>query len=265
MKIAAIQMSSRADIQHNLNIAREMVAKAAQDGADCVLLPEYFYCMGKNDHDRVSLAEDYLSGPIQDFLAKIAKECGIWLIAGTVPIRSDEPDKFYNSQLIFDPSGVCVGRYDKIHLFGFDNGLESYQESNTMAAGTEIQTFDLGEVRVRPSICYDLRFPEYYRYESGFEIITAPAAFTYTTGKAHWEVLLRSRAIENQCYVVAAAQTGEHENGSRTYGHSMIVDPWGQIMDCLAEGEGVVSATLDFQELNKIRTQLPALNNRVFV
>lgn len=263
MKIAAIQMSSRSELTDNLNRAAQLITEAVIDGAQCVVLPEYFYCMGKSDADRLNLQEVYLSGPIQDFLARQAYDNEIWLIAGSVPLASDDADKFYNSQLLFDPKGRCVGRYDKVHLFGFYNGSESYQESNTMVAGSTIETFVINDLRIRPSICYDLRFPEYYRSDNGYELITAPAAFTYTTGKDHWELLLRTRALENQCYLIAAAQVGEHENGARTFGHSMIIDPWGRVLACLAEGEGVVSAELDLAVLDQVREQLPALKNRV--
>jgi deaminated glutathione amidase len=264
MRIAAIQMSSRGNLTDNLNRAAELISQAVESGSKCVVLPEYFYCMGKQDNDRLRLAEAYLSGPIQDFLSRQAFMHQIWLIAGSVPLASNTGQKFYNSQLLFDPKGQCVGRYDKVHLFGFDNGVEAYQESDTMIAGEKIGQFVIESILVRPSICYDLRFPEYYRKDNGYELITAPAAFTYTTGSAHWELLLRTRAIENQCYLVAAAQVGEHESGAKTYGHSMIVDPWGKVLGCLENGEGVVSAELDLDELKKIRTQLPALHNRVY-
>lgn len=264
MKIAAVQMSSRADLKLNIVKAEQLIKQAVGSGAECVLLPEYFYSMAAKDSDRLALAEAFLDGPIQIHMAALAKEYAIWLIAGTLPIKSEQPDKFFNSQLVYSPSGECVCRYDKVHLFGFDNGNEAYCESDTMAAGSEIKTFQLAEHTVRPSICYDLRFPEFYRHDAGFDLITAPAAFTYTTGKAHWKTLLTCRAIENQCYVIAAAQVGEHENGSRTYGHSMIINPWGEVLDCLPEGEGFVCAELDMNDLNEKRQQLPALKNRVF-
>ncbi|WP_435236602.1 carbon-nitrogen hydrolase family protein [Psychromonas sp. PT13] len=264
MKIAAIQMSSKMALSANLETATKLIHDAVQSGAELVLLPEYFYCMGQSDTDRVALAEPYLKGPIQDFLAQTAKQHNIWLIAGSVPISSAQPEKFYNTQLLFNPEGICQGRYDKVHLFAFGNEAESYRESDTMMAGDSIVDFTVGDLRIRPSICYDLRFPEFYRQQFGYQLITVPAAFTYTTGKDHWELLLRTRAIENQCYLIAAAQTGQHENGSRTFGHSMIIDPWGRILSSLEEQQGVILAEIEMDELDKIRTQLPALNNRIF-
>lgn len=263
-KVAAIQMNSGAVLANNLARAGELVAEAAQAGARLVLLPEYFCLMGEHDSDRVAIGEPFGDGPIQRFLSDLAKREQVWLSAGTVPLTSSEPGKVFNSNLWFDDQGQCVGRYDKIHLFGFDNGQESYLESATLAAGRTLTTVTTPVGEVRASVCYDLRFPELYRQQSGYAVITAPAAFTYTTGQAHWELLLRSRAVENQCYVVAAAQTGIHPGGKRTFGHSMIVDPWGNILDCREEGEGIVIAAINFSHMMKIRQQLPALKNRIF-
>lgn len=263
-KVAAIQMNSGADVALNLARVVELVAEAAQAGAELVLLPEYFYLMGRQDADRVAMGEPFGNGPIQHFLASLAASQQVWLSAGTLPLHSPVPGKVFNSNLWFDDQGHCVGRYDKIHLFGFDNGSESYRESATLAAGDTITTVTTPVGDVRASVCYDLRFPELYRHQQGYGLITAPAAFTYTTGQAHWALLLRARAVENQCYVLAAAQTGTHPAGNRTFGHSMIVDPWGNILDCLEEGEGIVMAEIDFSHMMKIRAQLPALQNRVF-
>ncbi|WP_409421875.1 carbon-nitrogen hydrolase family protein [Pseudaeromonas sp. ZJS20] len=263
VRIAAVQMNSGDDLQQNLHSAAHWVAEAVARGASFVLLPEYFCLMGKTDAERVALGESPAQGPIQAAMAALARQHGIWLSAGTLPLISPEPGKVFNSNLLFDPEGRCAGRYDKIHLFGFDNGDECYAESRILAAGQEVVTFETSFGRVRPSVCYDLRFPELYRQAGGFSLLTAPAAFTYTTGEAHWALLLRCRAVENQCYVLAAAQTGWHPGGQRTYGHSMIVDPWGRVLDCLADGEGVVCADLDLDYLGKVRSQLPALNNRV--
>ena len=265
MKIAAIQMSSKMDLSANLETAERLIDEAVQAGALLILLPEYFYCMSKQDQDRIKLAETYQQGRIQDFLSQVAKKHKISLIAGSVPIVSDQANKFYNTQLMFNQEGLCVGRYDKVHLFAFANERESYKESDTMVAGNNIVDFEFEDIKIRPSICYDLRFPELYRQALGYQLITAPAAFTYTTGKDHWELLLRTRAIENQCYVIASAQTGLHENGSRTFGHSMIIDPWGRILDCLEEDEGFVIAELDLNKLETTRSQLPALDNRKLV
>lgn len=263
-KVAAIQMNSGADVAHNLARAVELVAGAAQAGARLVLLPEYFCLMGPQDTDRVAIGEPFGDGPIQRFLSSLAASQQVWLSAGTIPLLSPESGKVFNSNLWFDDQGRCVGRYDKIHLFGFDNGSESYRESATLAAGNAITTLTTPLGEVRASVCYDLRFPELYRQQQGYGLITAPAAFTYTTGQAHWALLLRARAVENQCYVLAAAQTGIHPAGNRTYGHSMIVDPWGNILACLEEGEGMVIAELDVSHMMTIRAQLPALQNRVF-
>lgn len=262
MKSAAIQMSSTNDVTHNLQRASELVLQAKIEGAKFVLLPEYFYFMGGNDADRIALAEVYRDGSIQRYVSQIARDNNVWLMAGTIPITSDDPKRFFNSQLLFNPQGECVGRYDKVHLFGFDNGRESYCEADTMCAGNNVETMEVADFKVRASTCYDLRFPELYRHDVGYHMITAPAAFTYTTGKAHWELLLRNRAVENQCYVIASAQVGEHSSSSTTYGHSMIVDPWGEVIDILAEGEGVVIADLDMEYIHQIRNQLPALKNR---
>ena len=265
MKVAAIQMNSCDSVSDNLILAAKLVTQAAQRGAIFVLLPEYFYFMGTTDESRVMLGETPGNGPIQSFLAELARANNIWLSAGTVPLRSQDPTKVYNTNLLFNDSGICVGRYDKIHLFGFNNGSERYAEADTLVAGNTVQTFNTVIGNVRASVCYDLRFPEMYRQSSGYDVITAPAAFTYTTGEAHWETLLRSRAIENQCYVIAAAQTGVHPNGKRTFGHSMIIDPWGVILDQKEEGNGFVIAEIDSFYTAKIRPNLPASNNRVFI
>ncbi len=264
MKMAAIQMCSQANVEQNLSTAKKWIDIAAKKGANYIVLPEYFYYISNNNNERVLLAEDFLNGPIQHFASTMALKYNIWLVAGTVPIKSNEPSKFYNSQLLYSPDGECVDRYDKVHLFAFDNGSESYHESDTMVAGEEIKTFYVEDLSVRPSTCYDLRFSEFYRLTNGYDLINVPAAFTYTTGVAHWEILLRSRAIENQCYLIASAQVGDNSSTLRTFGHSMIIDPWGKVIDCLPEGEGVVYGDLDSSILAEIRTQLPALKNRIF-
>ena len=264
VSVAAIQMNSGDQVEQNLARARMWVLEAASQGCQFVVLPEYFCFVGASDEERLSHAELAELGPIQKELQAIAKEAQVWLSAGTVPLLSSTSDKIYNANLLFNPQGEQVGRYDKVHLFGFDNGQESYKESDTLLAGKEIQTFELPFAKVRPSVCYDLRFPELYRHQSGYELITVPAAFTYTTGEAHWELLLRTRAIENQCFVIAAAQTGFHPNGNQTFGHSMIIDPWGKVLAVQEDGEGVIKADIDFAVLNQSRQQLPALKNRIF-
>lgn len=261
--IAAIQMSSSQNIAENLATAERLVRQAADAGATLVVLPEYFYLMGKTDAERVSVGEVWGNGPIQDCLQSIAQECECWLLGGTVPLLGPDPDHVYNSSLMFNPQGDCVSRYDKIHLFGFQSGQESYCEADVLAAGQLVQTVSTPAGQVRCSVCYDLRFPELYRHAPVPDIIAVPAAFTYTTGAAHWEVLLRARAIENQCYVIAAAQTGVHPSGNRTFGHSMIIDPWGTVISQRPDGEGVVMAEMDPAFMMDIRRKLPALQNRV--
>lgn len=263
-KIASIQMNSYADLAYNIATAERLVREAAEQGAEFALLPEYFYWMGSDESHRLSLAETFGQGPLQAQLADWAKRFGLWLSAGTLPLQSPQADRVYNSNLLFNPSGECVGRYDKIHLFGFDDGEHSYQESDVLYPGNTVQTFETPFARIRPSVCYDLRFPEMYRQNNGYELITAPAAFTKKTGAAHWHLLLRARAVENQCYVIAAGQTGQHQGGKFTYGHSLIVDPWGEVIAERDEGDGVVIASIDLAHIEKVRRQLPALAHRVF-
>lgn len=260
--VAAVQMVSTPDIQHNLARAAELVADAARKGASLVALPEYWPVMGMRDEDKVALAEQVGSGPIQDAMARMAREHGIWLIGGTLPLASPEANKVLNTTLVYGPDGQSASRYDKIHLFGFTKGTESYDEARTIVPGSDVRTLETPLGRVGLSVCYDLRFPELYRAMGPCSLIVVPAAFTYTTGRAHWEVLLRARAIENQCYVLAAAQGGIHVNGRRTWGHSMLVDPWGEVKDVLAEGEGVISGVLDMDFLASVRESLPALRHR---
>lgn len=261
-KIAAVQMVSGPDVAANLATARRLLEDAARQGARLAALPEYFCLMGMYDSDKLALAEDDGAGPIQAMLATAARELGLWLIGGTLPIRSTTADRVRNSTLVFSPTGERVARYDKIHLFAFDNGRESYDEGRVLEAGSEPTRFDAGGVNVGLSVCYDLRFPELYRRYAGCDLLAVPAAFTYTTGQAHWELLLRARAVENQCYVIAPAQGGQHANGRRTWGHSMVIDPWGQVLAVQAEGEGVVMAELDPARLAQVRQQLPALGHR---
>ncbi|HEU4375695.1 MAG TPA: carbon-nitrogen hydrolase family protein, partial [Telluria sp.] len=222
----------------------------------------YWPIMGMSDADKVAYAERDGDGPIQQFMAAAAREHGIWLAGGTLPLVSGDAAKVMNTTLVYNPQGEAVGRYDKIHLFGFNKGDEAYDEARTIVPGVDVGSFAAPFGRVGMSVCYDLRFPELYRAMGECALILVPAAFTYTTGSAHWEVLLRARAIENQCYVLAAAQGGLHRNGRRTWGHSMLVDPWGVVKDVLAEGEGVVSGQLDADFLAGVRESLPALKHR---
>ncbi|MCY1235297.1 Deaminated glutathione amidase [compost metagenome] len=265
-RVAAIQTVTGTSLDANLARAGALIAEAAAGGAALVLLPEYFCMMGRSESDKVAVREHDGDGPVQQFLADAARRHGIWLVGGTLPMWCDDPARVYNTSLAFDPRGERVARYDKIHLFGFTRGTESYDESRTILAGRTPVSFDAPCGRVAMSVCYDLRFPELYRglaAGDGTSLILMPAAFTYTTGQAHWEILLRARAIENQCYVLAAAQGGKHENGRRTWGHSMLVDPWGEVLATLPEGEGVVGGVIDPVRLAEVRQNLPALRHRV--
>lgn len=261
--VAAIQMVSGTSVEANLAQAYELIAQAAARGADLVLLPEYFCLLGRRDSDKLAIRESLGAGPVQAFLSQAARRHGIWLLGGTLPLQSEDSGRIYNAMLVFDPDGARRARYDKIHLFGFRKGEESYDESISIKpgeAGATVFVAPFGKVGL--SVCYDLRFPELYRAMGDVALIVVPSAFTYTTGSAHWEVLLRARAIENQCYVLAAAQGGQHENGRRTWGHSMLIDPWGEIVSCLPEGAGVVDGGIDLKRLTEVRASLPALRHR---
>jgi nitrilase len=262
MKVAAVQMVSTPVVAQNIAAARRLVADAVGQGAQLVLLPEYWPIMGMQDADKVAHAEGLGTGPIQECMAEMAREHGIWLIGGTLPMVAPEAGKVLNTVMVYDPDGMHVVRYDKIHLFSFTKGGEAYDEARTIVHGTTVAAFDAPFGRVGLSVCYDLRFPELYRAMGDCTLIVMPAAFTYTTGKAHWEVLLRARAIENQCYVLAAAQGGRHPNGRRTWGHSMLIDPWGEIQAVLPEDEGIVVGTIDLPYLQQVRESLPALKHR---
>jgi nitrilase len=261
-KIAAVQMVSTPVIADNLAAARRQITQAVQQGATLVLLPEYWSIMGLNESDKLAHAEQPGQGPIQQFMSDMALEHNLWLIGGTLPMASSDAGKVLNTTMVYSPNGERVTRYDKIHLFSFAKGEESYDESRTIVHGEQVSTFDAPFGKVGLSVCYDLRFPELYRAMGTCELIVVPAAFTYTTGQAHWEVLLRARAIENQCYVLAAAQGGRHLNGRRTWGHSMLIDPWGEVKAVLAEGEGIVIGEIEPQVLGKVRESLPALKHR---
>ena len=264
MKVAAVQMVSTSSVAGNRAAARRLVAQAAHSGAQLVVLPEYFCLMGQRDHDKLAVAEAPGDGPIQQMLASAAREHGLWLIGGTLPLQSSDPERVFNSNCVYAPNGRLAARYDKIHLFRYDNGRERYDEGAAICAGGEPVALQAGPLRVGLSVCYDLRFPELYRalMQPPCDLLSVPAAFTHTTGLAHWELLLRARAVENQCYVIAAAQGGTHDNGRRTFGHSMVVDPWGKVVAVLAEGEGVVLAEIDSAQLASVRLQLPALEHR---
>lgn len=264
MRVAAVQMVSGMEVADNLEQAARGIEKATCGGAGLVALPEYFCFMGRHDKDKVPLAETPGDGPIQSFLSDQAKRHGIWLVGGTLPLRCPDAQRVYNACLVYDPQGHVRARYDKIHLFSFQRGQESYDESRAIRPGDEPpQVFEMPFGRTALGICYDLRFPEFFRAQGDVRLMVLPAAFTWTTGSVHWEVLLRARAIENQCYVLASAQGGLHENGRRTWGHSMLIDPWGDILDCLPEGPGVAAGMLDASRLAAVRGSLPALRHRV--
>lgn len=261
-KIAAVQMVSTPVVADNMAAARRQIGQAAQQGATLVLLPEYWPIMGQHESDKLAYAEQPGVGPIQQFMSDIALEYRLWLIGGTLPMASPDADKVLNTTMVYSPNGERVTRYDKIHLFSFAKGDEAYDEARTIVHGDQVATFEAPFGKVGLSVCYDLRFPELYRAMGDCTLIVVPAAFTYTTGQAHWEILLRARAIENQCYVLAAAQGGQHLNGRRTWGHSMLIDPWGDVKAVLAEGEGIVIGEIDPQVLSRVRESLPALTHR---
>ena len=271
IRAAAVQMISSTDPDANTAAMKRLVRQAAEQGADWVLLPEYWPLMGSNDTDKLAFSEPLVSGRlgetcyarVQTALSETAAECGVVLFGGTVPLQSPDAGKVMNTMLVYGRDGAQIGLYHKMHLFGFSGLGERYAEADTISAGGDVPELSADEVPLAAGICYDLRFPEFFRAQRPFDVLLLPAAFTYTTGSAHWELLLRARAVENQCYVVAAAQGGEHESGRRTFGHSMIIDPWGEVLAVLPEGEGVVVADLDGARLQSVRTRLPALKHRL--
>ena len=261
-RIAAIQMASGPNVKGNLQEAGRLIELAAASGARIVALPEYFAIMGMKDTDKVAVREKPGDGPIQAFLSETARKHGIWLIGGSAPLEASVPQKVRNSCLVYDKLGNQVARYDKIHLFNLALGEEKYAEERTIEPGGKVVTVDSPYGRIGLSICYDLRFPELYRAMGDVDIIVVPSAFTATTGKAHWEPLIRARAIENLAYVMAPAQGGYHVNGRETHGDSMIVDPWGVVLDRLPRGSGVVVAGINPSYQKTIRKSLPALSHR---
>ena len=261
-RVAAVQMASGPNIKGNLQEAGRLIELAAASGARIVALPEYFAIMGMKDTDKVAVREKPGDGPIQTFLAETAQKHGVWIIGGTIPLQASVPHKVRNATLVVDSEGKQVARYDKIHLFNLALGAENYAEERTIEAGDQVVTFDSPYGRIGLSICYDLRFPELYRAMGDVDIIVVPSAFTATTGKAHWEPMMRTRAIENLAYVLAPAQGGYHVNGRETHGDSMIVDPWGVILDRLPRGSGVVVAAVNPTYLKTVRQSLPALTHR---
>jgi deaminated glutathione amidase len=266
MQVAAIQMVSGVQVDANLRAADALIKKAAEQGAELIALPEYFCLLGHKDTDKLAIQEQAGAGPLQDFLANAARAHGVWIVGGTLPLATGQLQRVRNSCLVFNPQGQCAARYDKIHLFAFDNGDEHYDEARVLEPGTAPVVFELpsrdGHTwRIGLSVCYDLRFAALYSAMQA-DLLLVPSAFTYTTGQAHWEILLRARAIENLAYVLAPAQGGEHANGRRTWGHAMAIDSWGRILAEQAQGEGVVMAQLSLPQLQAHRVQLPALRHR---
>ncbi|MBK9326633.1 MAG: carbon-nitrogen hydrolase family protein [Thiobacillaceae bacterium] len=262
MRVAAVQMASGPNVAANLAEAGRLIDMAVTAGAKLVALPEFFAIMGMKDTDKVAARETEGKGPIQKFLATQAKKHGIWLVGGSVPMACDNPRKVRNACLVYDDKGKLVARYDKIHLFGLDLGNEHYKEQTTIEAGDRVVVVETPFGRLGLSVCYDLRFPELYRAMGNVDLIVVPAAFTATTGKAHFEILMRARAIENLAYVIAPAQGGYHLSGRETHGDSMIVDPWGNILDRLPRGSGVVVAGINRAYQESLRKSLPALKHR---
>ena len=268
-KIAGIQTVSTHVVADNLAAAGELIARAAAEGAELVALPEYFCIMGQKETGKVDARETFGSGPIQQFLSEAAAKHRVWLVGGTVPLDCGSSEKIWNTSLVFDDTGQCVARYDKIHLFGFrktheDGRQEAFDEARTIRHGANAPVaLDSPFGRLGLSVCYDLRFPELYRALGECDVLFVPSAFTATTGKAHWEPLLRARAIENLAYLLAPAQGGKHSNGRRTHGHTLLIDPWGAIVaEKSDEGPGVVIGEIDLDRVAESRASLPALAHR---
>lgn len=265
--VASIQMTSSHNLNENLLIAEKLIQQASAEGAELIVLPEMFGIMGLDQMDKIKYAENFMQGPIQDFLQKQAQRHKVWIVGGTIPIIiEDNPEKVFAACLLLNDQGECVARYNKIHMFdvSLQSGRETYSESKTTKSGDNIVVVQTPFGKLGLAVCYDLRFPELFRemQKQGVEIIVLPAAFTYVTGSMHWEVLVRARAIENLSYMVTACQTGIHPNHRKTFGHSMIVNPWGEILAMLPDSVGVITANLDLKELRQIRNEFPALDHR---
>jgi predicted amidohydrolase len=262
LRVAALQMVSAPELAPNLDAAGRLIAAAAAAGARLVALPENFYCIGRSETDKLRLREPEGRGPIQEFLARAAREHRVWLVGGTAPLACADERRIRSACLVYDDAGERVARYDKMHLFRFTAGEERYDESRTLEAGERPVAVASPFGRLALSVCYDVRYPELYRALAPFDAMFVPSAFTVPTGAAHWETLLRARAIENQAYVIAPAQGGAHAGGRRTFGHSMIVDPWGEILAMQAQGEGVALAEMDAARIQQVQAALPAHANR---
>ncbi|KTD39283.1 nitrilase [Legionella nautarum] len=266
-KVAVVQMISSASVKSNLKKVEDFFIDAKGKQADLLVLPENFAFMGMKENDKLAIAENYGEGEIQDRVRQLAKRYDLWAIAGTLSIKAPNK-KVKSSCLVFDNNGLCAARYDKIHLFDVRvSEQEAHQESATVDRGDELVVVDTPVGKVGLSVCYDLRFPELYRQlvQRGAELLSIPSAFTAVTGVAHWEVLLRARAIENLSYVVASNQGGQHENGRQTYGHSMIIEPWGKVVAQQETGEGIITADIDLQRLQQLRQQFPSNEHHVLL
>ena len=266
-KISCIQMASGINLQGNLYEAERLIIQAVEAEADMVVLPEDFAFMGSAATDKLEHSEKVGDGPIQSFISNLADKHNVWIVAGSIPMKCDDPKRCRTAVLVYNDEGKQVARYDKMHMFDVtvpENG-EKYHESDVVEPGNDICVFDSPLGKMGISVCYDLRFPELYRnmLDQGMEILVVPSAFTAFTGKAHWEPLVLARAIENQCFVAAANQGGYHANGRETHGHSMIVGPWGNVLDTLASGSGVITAEVDLDRLKAIRNNFPAVNHRI--
>jgi predicted amidohydrolase len=265
-RIAGIQMTSGDDVKDNLVKAKELIKQAVDEGANLVVLPEMFAIMGLDQLDKIKYREVLGQGPIQDFLRDQAATHKVWLVGGTMPVATTDENKVRAACLVYDDRGERVAHYDKIHLFdvSLSGKQEVYSESRTTEPGNDVVVVQTPFGKLGLAVCYDLRFPEMFRlmHQQGVEIIALPAAFTYTTGAAHWEILVRARAIENFVYIVAAGQTGTHSNTRKTFGHSMVVNPWGEIKSFLAQGSGVVVAEIHLDFLHQLRSEFPALTHR---
>ena len=269
LRMGAVQLRSTDDLHANLATCRELVGRAAADGAQVAVLPECFAFLGRGEGDKLPIAEDFeRGGPILDTLRELAVARGVWIVGGGMPeIVPGDPNRTYNTAIVIEPSGKLVARYRKIHLFDVDiPGGATLRESDATCAGDALVVVEIGGAKVGLSICYDVRFPELYRNlvkDHGAEVLLVPAAFTAHTGAAHWHLMLRARAVENQAWVVAPAQWGRHNDKRASFGHTLVVDPWGAVVDERPEGDGVVLATLDGATVAQRRTQMPCLTHAV--
>jgi len=264
--VVAIQMASGPNVNANLLEAERLINNAVTEGAQLVVLPENFALMGHKETDKLAIKEQPGVGEIQDFLSQQAKKHAIWIVGGSIPMASDDENRIRSACILFDDQGEQIARYDKIHMFdvSLPDSVERYIESETIEPGNETLVVETPFGKLGLAICYDLRFPEMFRelLDKGMEILVIPSAFTEITGRAHWEPLLRARAIENQCYVVAAAQGGYHASGRETHGNSMIIDPWGIILNRLSKASGVVKAEIEIERIESIRQTFPAVEHR---